>query len=103
MPIVIKCPHCKEAIQLPDGSGGKQFKCPKPNCQKAFTVPASVGGSSASINLGNGSKPGAPAKPGAAPTKCPACSSDLLPGAIACMDCGFLLQSDSGGGGGDDG
>ena len=24
---------------------------------------------------------------------CPACGSTLLPGAIACMDCGFLLQA----------
>src|SRR6202043_1527945 len=29
------------------------------------------------------------------PSKCPACGSDLLPGAIACMDCGFLIQSEA--------
>ena len=28
-------------------------------------------------------------------TKCPACGSDLLPGAVACMDCGFLIQSEA--------
>src|SRR5262249_17861367 len=31
----------------------------------------------------------------AAPTKCPACGADLLPGAIACMDCGFLIQAET--------
>ncbi len=36
--------------------------------------------------------PGAPAPAGA--TTCPSCGSQLLPGAIACMDCGFLLQGD---------
>ena len=29
------------------------------------------------------------------PTHCPACNSALLPGAIACMDCGFLLQGET--------
>src|SRR5207247_2049627 len=27
---------------------------------------------------------------------CPACKATLLPGAIACMDCGYLLQPDTG-------
>src|SRR5205814_6160139 len=37
-----------------------------------------------------------PAAPKGAPTKCPACSSDLLPGAVACMDCGYLIQAEAG-------
>ncbi len=36
-----------------------------------------------------------PTPPPQAPTKCPACKSELLPGAIACMDCGYLLQAES--------
>ena len=32
---------------------------------------------------------------GGTPTKCPACSADLLPGAIACMDCGYALMQES--------
>ncbi len=109
MPIIINCPHCTKAMQLPDGSAGKQFRCPNKDCQKPFVVPApSAAASQAGVNLGstpNLSLPGAGggvSKPAAggkapAPTKCPACCSDLLPGAIACMDCGFLIQSDSGG------
>src|SRR5262249_31596127 len=36
--------------------------------------------------------PPAPASPET--NVCPACHAALLPGAIACMDCGYLLQSD---------
>ncbi len=106
MPMIINCPHCSKAMSLPDGSAGKQFRCPNATCQKPFVVPApATPSSSASVSLGsvpNLSLPGTGAKPQAGgkpttPTKCPACSSDLLPGAIACMDCGFLLQSDTGG------
>ena len=50
-----------------------------------------MSGSAASITLSgaNGAK-------GAAPTKCPACGSTLNEGAVACMDCGFMLQADTG-------
>jgi predicted Ser/Thr protein kinase len=118
MPIVIKCPNCATAMKMPDDSAGKQFRCP--TCQKPFTVGAAVPAREA-VAAGNvaataGSKPPAAppppatgsrpqisvppaaAKPAAAPTtptKCPACSADLLPGAIACMDCGYLLQADT--------
>jgi serine/threonine protein kinase len=62
----------------------------------------------AAVGAGSGSRPAvaatpprpaAPAKPAApppAPTECPACKAPLLPGAIACMDCGYLLQTDAG-------
>jgi serine/threonine-protein kinase len=111
MALIINCPNCTKAMQLPDGSAGKQFRCPA--CQKPFTVPgaspsnAGVGsspnvslGSTPNLNLGAGvaTKPAAAAAaPPSAPTKCPACSSDLLPGAVACMDCGYLIQSDAAG------
>ena len=41
-----------------------------------------------------GAKPAAGAAPSSTPANCPACGSPLLPGAISCMDCGFLLQAD---------
>jgi serine/threonine protein kinase len=37
-------------------------------------------------------EPGA-GEAGGTPTACPACKSPLLPGAVACMDCGFLLSA----------
>jgi predicted Ser/Thr protein kinase len=114
MPIIINCPHCSKAMQLPDGSAGKQFRCPNAGCGKPFMVPgASATPSAANVSLGSapnlqlgagGGGVAAPPRPVVAPsrppvpTKCPACASELLPGAIACMDCGYLIQADTGGG-----
>jgi predicted Ser/Thr protein kinase/phage FluMu protein Com len=120
MPQVIRCPKCNTAMQLADDAAGKQFRCP--TCKNPFTVgasakqpaavaaaaalrPASSGnvtvGSTPALSLApppsaaavGSAKPTPP--PGAAPSECPACKSPLLPGAIACMDCGYLLQSDA--------
>jgi predicted Ser/Thr protein kinase len=111
MPYVMKCPHCFTPMSLPEGSEGKQFRCVK--CKQPFTstapapspalqtVGAGVASSSQSvssapsINLPSVSSAEAAAKAaGGTPTTCPACGSNLLPGAIACMDCGFLLQQE---------
>jgi predicted Ser/Thr protein kinase len=128
MPFVIRCPHCTNAMQLPDGSGGKQFRCP--TCQKPFTAPApppaagaAPAGAAAAGGKGSGgvavvTRPAAPPAPPpprppsgpdvgvtpaaetkaaagttATPKECPACGTALLPGAIACMDCGYLIQA----------
>ena len=40
--------------------------------------------------------PPPPPSAGAMPAQCPACKTTLLPGAIACMDCGYLLQTETG-------
>src|SRR5947208_1272703 len=113
MPQVFNCPHCKTAMSLPDDSAGKAFRCP--SCKNPFTVPAAApalqavgaGAASSSSATRPGSTPSVPSlnlppvgsaeakAAGATPTTCPACGSTLLPGAIACMDCGFLLQADT--------
>ncbi len=132
MAMMLKCPSCKNAVQIPDGAAGKQMRCP--TCKNAFVVPGvpqAVGASAqgggvkamaasaqgvavkpppASVRAGTaGSHTGAPGgamdfqlpnippapSPGAGATKCPACKSDLLPGAISCMDCGFMLAADA--------
>src|SRR5215469_14114453 len=117
MPLVIRCPHCQKPMQLADNSAGKQFRCP--SCHNPFTVgggqPVSVGAAAAG---GGGaavatrpaapaapprppSTPDVPPPPGKAatapttPTECPACKAALLPGAIACMDCGYLIQPET--------
>ncbi len=98
MAVIIKCPNaaCGKAMQLPDNAAGKRVQCP--TCKQPFQVPATAAapaakpGSMPSISLsdvGNGAK-------GASPTKCPACGSMLNEGAVACMDCGFMLQADTG-------
>src|SRR5258708_2611913 len=63
---------------------------PAPSLGSVPRVPASQPTSSSGTT--------ATTQPAAAPqtpTKCPACSADLLPGAIACMDCGYLLQTEA--------
>jgi predicted Ser/Thr protein kinase len=100
-------------MQVPDNAVGKNVRCPK--CQKIFTVQAAPpappppapqlvgagagrpGASAASgpgVSLPPGRRPPAPAAEG--PTTCPSCGSTLLPGAIACMDCGYLVQGETG-------
>lgn len=108
MPQVIRCSKCSNSVAVPDGSSGKQMRCPK--CQNVFVVPAVKAAAPAAVGAGasrGGSHPGssgggasvgdlglAPAPAGGA-TQCPACSAALLPGAISCMDCGYMLQADT--------
>ena len=107
MPQVIRCPNsqCQQSMQVPDNAVGRNVMCPK--CKKPFTVPAPV---PVGAGVAAGAPPGRPAAaapapvskpsinlpptPAAGPKVCPSCGSQLLEGAIACMDCGFLLQGD---------
>ncbi|MBI3821792.1 MAG: protein kinase [Planctomycetes bacterium] len=86
-------------MQLPDNAAGKKVACP--TCKQPFMVPAAgapaaavaATPSSPSINLGDAAN-GAARPP--TPKNCPACQSPLNEGAVACMDCGFMLQADTG-------
>ncbi len=120
MPLVIRCPHCQKPMQLADNSAGKQFRCP--SCRNAFTVgggaspgaaasAAGTGGSAAAVATRPAAPPAPAARPPSSPTvdgggaktapvpstptECPACKAPLLAGAIACMDCGYLLQPET--------
>ncbi|HYT87537.1 MAG TPA: hypothetical protein VEL76_02355, partial [Gemmataceae bacterium] len=105
MPQKIGCPHCQKPMLIPDNAAGKNVRCPA--CQKPFTIPGAVpepvgaGVSGAATARGAITQPvtAPPSKPsislpGSSATVCPSCGSQLLPGAVACMDCGFLLQGD---------
>lgn len=122
MPQSLTCPNCKKPLQVPDNSAGKQVRCP--TCKKPFAVPApapalqavgagvGAGGSVKAATPPPQNKPAAAAPsgdeefgfdaaPGAASgpaTDCPVCGAKLLPGAVACMDCGCMI----GGGGAED-
>ena len=65
----------------------------------AVSVPTSPAMPAVSApSTGNGARaPAAPAA-GATPTVCPSCGSKLLEGAVACMDCGYLVQAEAAGG-----
>jgi predicted Ser/Thr protein kinase len=94
-------------MKVPDDAAGKQVRCP--TCKQAFLVGAPARAPvAAAAPVGAGVRAAAataPARPATAPatpkaapptpTECPACKAALLPGAIACMDCGYLLQSDA--------
>jgi predicted Ser/Thr protein kinase len=118
MPLVIRCPHCAKAMQIADDSAGKQFRCP--TCLKLFTVApvpvaaAAVGPKSVPPAPPTPTKPPAsrppspPLRPAgpppaaarggpAGPAECPSCKARLEPGAISCMDCGYLVQPDAAG------
>jgi hypothetical protein len=95
-------------MQVPDHASGKHVQCP--SCKKNFAVPVlqpaaasaasapatapSVPATSPPSGAANGARPPAP-PPG--PTKCPSCGSTMLEGAVACMDCGYMLQADGAG------
>ncbi len=97
MPQVIRCPSCQKSMQVPDHAAGKRVACP--GCKKPFQIPALAAAApeaappksdvvaAAAETAGTSSSP---------PTACPACGSKLLEGAIACMDCGFLVQGETG-------
>jgi predicted Ser/Thr protein kinase len=85
-------------MQVPENVAGKTVRCP--SCTKPFAVPAPTplpgpAQRSSSPDIGNGSRLSAPVAAPETPTTCPACGSSLLEGAVACMDCGFLLQADT--------
>ncbi|HTU20527.1 MAG TPA: protein kinase [Gemmataceae bacterium] len=124
MPLVIRCPHCQKPMQLADNSAGKQFRCPSchnPFTVGGGNQPAAVGAAAAAGGGGAAvaTRPAAPPAPAPAhppstpsaptvdggsaktapapstPSECPACKAALLPGAIACMDCGYMIQPET--------
>src|SRR4051812_47449163 len=107
MPAVIRCPHCQKAMQLPDNALGKKVACPM--CKKPFMAPAPVaaGVAAAPAPAAAAATPPAAAPahdngngtattPTPSPTICPSWGAKLLEGAVACMDCGYLLKADTG-------
>ena len=115
MPQVISCPRCSQKMQVPDGSAGKQAKCP--TCKTVFViggarqpVGAAVAAAPTPAALPSTRpvpapppKPSAPAPAPAPPSTaapagmkyCPACKSEVAESAVACLDCGYLFQTDA--------
>lgn len=120
MPHPVSCPHCKKSMQAPDQLLGKSVKCP--SCKKVFKVEPAAAKVPVGAGVGSGpavSTPSPSSPPAAAPTsapsataaeskstasveikptalpaltECPACKEKWTPGAISCMDCGYMLQ-----------
>jgi predicted Ser/Thr protein kinase len=96
-------------MNVPDDAYGKQVRCPKCNSLLVVSAPAPEPvGAAATAPARAPARPSPPPTPSRtaptpppaptpaapSPTECPACKAALLPGAIACMDCGYLLQAD---------
>ena len=96
MPVIIKCPNagCGKQMQVPDNAAGKRVQCP--TCKQPFQVPAAQPAAATASSASSPSITLSDATPSASASKCPACGSKLNEGAIACMDCGFMLQADTG-------
>lgn len=94
----VPCPHCNKALQIASDAAGKQVRCPF--CKQVFTfmgagrqVPPPPTPPGKSANLPPVPKAGGAVPPPPPPgRKCPSCGASLLPGAVACMDCGHLIK-----------
>src|SRR5438876_12367462 len=90
MPQTYRCPHCSKPLQVPDDALGKPLRCP--TCKQLFSIRAPVRQPAVAA--------AAPAKAAAAVSRpaaavCPICRAPLAPGSSACLECGYLAQSDS--------
>jgi predicted Ser/Thr protein kinase len=107
------CSHCQKAIQVPDNAVGKKVRCPL--CKQIFTVPAAPARelAGAAVRAPKALSPPRPPPKGPAPSpsmaeatqsatttavspasgQCPACKALLLPDAVSCIDCGYLLRA----------
>src|SRR5262245_57526424 len=114
MPQVTRCPHCQKSLQIPDDAAGKPIRCPL--CKQVFravraaepaplrtappatpstvSVPPLASTTSVGRETMNRATPLPANGPALAPTECPACRAKLLPGATACLDCGYVVQGE---------
>jgi predicted Ser/Thr protein kinase len=83
-------------MQLPDHAAGKRVACPM--CKQQFMVPSAqqpaVMGPAPAPSNGTQPAPASGSHPSSIPTKCPSCGSMLLEGAVACMDCGYMVAGE---------
>jgi predicted Ser/Thr protein kinase len=125
MPLDFHCPHCKNMIRMQDNAAGMQARCPfckgiftapklqgatvaatpmqataPPAAQRPAPVPAPqmpAPQMPAPAPAPQMQRPPAPTPQAKAPAgnACPSCGAKLLEGAVSCMDCGFLIQSEA--------
>lgn len=84
-------PPSGAAILMPPSNPGVAA----PPSAASIPTPASGSRPVSSASTPGFSLPSMPAVGGAAPATCPACGSALNPGAISCMDCGYLIQTEA--------
>src|SRR5262245_44806604 len=99
MPQFTRCPHCSKPLQVLDEALGKHVRCPA--CQRHFLVHAAPARQPAAAAVPVGQPAGAAAASRPATSRgrgtkplCPACKSPVVPGGMACGECGYLLQDE---------
>jgi predicted Ser/Thr protein kinase len=99
-----RCPSCKNIFTVgapPTPAAAPPVSAPSPSTPSVKLPPtppnnaAAIAGATAGTATASSPSFNLPPTPAgtSTPAECPACKSPLLPGAIACMDCGFLLQA----------
>src|SRR5437868_1347319 len=107
MPQLIRCPHCQQNLQVPEGAAGT-LRCPL--CKQLFAVratpaPPPVVSSKPTNGARVKQQAPAPSRPvprstpvtAPAPGVCPSCKAKVPLGASACLECGYLLQTETNG------
>ncbi len=107
MPHVTRCPHCRKTIRIPESAAGRHVRCP--SCKNELTVGKNLSLEAAVPLAPISAKPTpvalaedtrvsseSPAHSAlAVPRQCPACKATLLPGSVACLDCGYLIRAEA--------
>jgi serine/threonine-protein kinase len=105
---VTRCPHCNRELKIPEGATGK-LRCPL--CQQIFAVRTVPAHEPVAVGVRAPESPQQPVasvgRPSLSPTasrpsrtstltECPACKAKIAPGAIACLECGYLIRAEGG-------
>jgi len=97
--IEFSCPACDETLEAPDEMAGETVECP--NCEQPMVIPQPVreDASLNDISFGEESAPPLSAAdiiakagleaPADDTTECSECGSEMEPGAVLCMGCGY--------------
>jgi hypothetical protein len=92
MPQTIACPHCTQALAVPDDASGKPMRCPR--CQKPFAVRLGPAAPAPPPRPVQPAPPPPPAPAGnGGQRRCPTCKAEVPAGARACLDCGTPLPA----------
>jgi hypothetical protein len=111
---VTHCIQCRKTIQVPDSAAGRHVRCPA--CKLEYKVnndltltPRSQAEDRKSVGVttqiprahtrpavATALAEGSPGPISLTPSVCPTCKTPLLPGAVACLECGYLISAEVG-------
>lgn len=107
----VVCPSCGKKYKWDDRFAGRKIKCacgevfrmeagaaatppaPKPKSPPPPPAPKPPAPESGPLELADEPPPPPPPTAGKTPSQCPKCQSDLAPGAVLCVECGYHLKT----------